>query len=329
MKQDDIKVSVIVPIYRVEKYLSKCIESIQQQEHKNLEIILIDDGSDDSSGMIADQYAKSDERIKAIHKKNGGVSTARNAGLDKASGEYVCFVDGDDFVMPDYVSYLLGLIVVNNADISITTAMLGNFDETQKTDTGIQIFNSVKSTEFMLCYRFPIGVYCRMFKKEFLDEQHIRFRTELFIGEGFNFNMDAIQRADKIVVGQRKVYYYRRDNETSAMTAFSTEKWENGLYALQVIKNNLIIKSDEINKAWKYAWWRTNSDAYDSIVIADAKKSNHEMYRDCRSVVRKEGFIALKVPASKKDKIRAVVMTIWPPAIPFMLKIRRRKYLRR
>lgn len=324
---ENIKVSVIVPIYRVAKYLPKCIESIRNQDYQNIEIILVDDGSDDESGSIADEYASIDERVTVIHKPNAGVSSARNVGLDNAGGDYVCFVDGDDYIMPDYVSYLLSLAEDNDTDISVTTTMFGNFDETQSTDESAQIYNAEKATELMLCYRFPIGVYCRMFKKSFLDEQGIRFRQELFIGEGFNFNMDCFQRANKIAVGHRKVYYYRRDNENSAMSLFSPRKWENGLYALKVIKDNLIMESDSIEKAWQYAWWRTNSDAYDSIVLADAQNSNHKMYEECRNIVRKNGFVALKVPVSKKDRMRALLMTIWPSAVPFLLKVRKRKYI--
>lgn len=324
----DIKVSVIVPIYRVEKFLPQCIQSIQQQDYQNLEIILVDDGSDDESGSIADKYATEDKRIIVIHKANAGVSSARNAGIERASGEYICFVDGDDYVMHDYVSYLLDLAIKNETDISLTTAMFGNFDERQSSNDSVQVYDSSKASELMLCYRFPIGVYCRMFKRDFIESQHIRFRTELFIGEGFNFNMDSIQRADNIAVGHRKVYYYRRDNENSAMSSFSEKKWKNGLHAIKVIKDNLIVKSDAIERAWQYAWWRTNSDAYDSIVLAGTQRSSSKMYDECRSIVRRNGLVALQVPISRMDRARAVLMTIFPPLIPFLLKVRKRRYIR-
>lgn len=323
--ESNIKVSVIVPIYRVARLLPKCIESIQKQDYQNIEIILVDDGSDDESGRIADEYAVKDERVFVIHKPNGGVSSARNAGLERATGEYICFIDGDDYVMPDYVSYLLGLALEYQADISVTTAMFGNFDEKQTSDVSTEVYGAEKATELMLCYRFPIGVYCRIFKREFIEKQKLRFSEELFIGEGFNFNMDSIQRANKVAAGHRKVYYYRRDNEESAMSSFSEKKWENGLYAIQVIKENLIVKSTAIEKAWQCAWWRTNSDAYDSIVLAGAK--NNRLYKECRNIVRRKGFVALKVSVSKKDKLRAVLMTIWPETIPMLMKIRKKKYI--
>ena len=91
-------ISVIVPVYNVESYLEKCIESIQNQSYKSLEIILVNDGSTDSSGDICDKYAAHDKRIKVIHKKNGGLSSARNAGLEVANGDYIAFVDSDDYI---------------------------------------------------------------------------------------------------------------------------------------------------------------------------------------------------------------------------------------
>ena len=109
----NFKVSVIVPIYNVEKYIAECIESIIKQDYRNLEIILVDDGSPDKSGEICDFYKNKDERIIVIHKKNAGVSAARNSGLDAATGDFVCFVDGDDYLEEDYVSYLLKQIIDN------------------------------------------------------------------------------------------------------------------------------------------------------------------------------------------------------------------------
>lgn len=100
-------VSVIVPVYKVEKYLDKCVESIVEQTYKNLEIILVDDGSPDNCPSMCDSWAQKDSRIKVIHKENGGVSSARNSALDAAAGDYICFVDSDDFIEPNAVGYML------------------------------------------------------------------------------------------------------------------------------------------------------------------------------------------------------------------------------
>ena len=118
----DALVSVIVPVYKVEKYLDKCIESIVGQTYKNLEIILVDDGSPDNCPAMCDSWAQKDSRIKVIHKPNGGVSSARNTALDAASGEYICFVDSDDVLELDTVKYMVDNI--SDADVTVRTDLL-------------------------------------------------------------------------------------------------------------------------------------------------------------------------------------------------------------
>ena len=104
-------ITIIVAIYNGEKYLNECIDSILNQNYSRLEIILVDDGSTDESGNICDKYLKKDKRVKVIHQKNGGVSVARNNALKISNGDYVCFIDQDDYIENDYVSYLLNLII--------------------------------------------------------------------------------------------------------------------------------------------------------------------------------------------------------------------------
>lgn len=127
--EENYKVSVIVPVYNVAPFLGKCVESILSQTWDFIEIILVNDGSTDDSGLICDQMQQKDDRVKVLHKKNGGVSATRNSGIEMTSGGFICFVDGDDYVMPDYIEYMLEQLVKNKADIALTTQMFGNFDE--------------------------------------------------------------------------------------------------------------------------------------------------------------------------------------------------------
>lgn len=117
---ENIKVTIIVAIYKSEKFLDKLIQSIINQTYKNLEIILVDDGSPDNSGQICDKYALVDQRIRVIHKKNGGACEARNTGLKETNGEYVSIIDGDDWLELDYVEYLMKLIQMTKAEIAMT-----------------------------------------------------------------------------------------------------------------------------------------------------------------------------------------------------------------
>lgn len=118
MNENKPLVSVIVPIYKVEPYLERCIHSIISQTYQNLEIILVDDGSPDKCGEICESFAQSDSRIKVYHKENGGLSDARNFGVEHASGEYIAFIDSDDYIAPNYIDYLFTLLKKYNADIS-------------------------------------------------------------------------------------------------------------------------------------------------------------------------------------------------------------------
>ncbi|HEL1969404.1 glycosyltransferase family 2 protein [Streptococcus suis] len=122
-------VSVIIPIFNVENYLRKCLESVRNQSYQNLEIILVNDGSQDSSGAICDEYCKKDSRVKCIHKKNGGLSDARNAGIEVATGEYLCFIDSDDSIHKQYVEILLRSLKKYDADIAVC-----NFQRVQENE---------------------------------------------------------------------------------------------------------------------------------------------------------------------------------------------------
>lgn len=326
MRLNEMKVSIIIPIYNVQNYLEECLESVVRQSYKNLEIILIDDGSTDNSGKIADQYAKNDKRIKVVHKKNEGVSIARNVGIDMATGEYVCFADADDCLMEDYVEYLLKLILANNSDIALTKEMFTTFHRKQVKEDMIENYSAEKTTYEILIYNIPIGVYCKMFRRTFLNKNKIRFLPNIFIGEGFNFNTMAFQRANNVAIGHKKIYFYRRNNPTSATTKFSMKKWDNALFAIENIKRDLLINNNYINTAWKYANWHTTCDAFNFMVIAKAEKQNKDTYRRYKTIVRKDAIYAFKVSIKPKEKIRSILFIIYPRLVPRLISIRNRKY---
>ena len=329
MKNDDIKISIIVPIYNVERYLRQCLDSIINQSYKNLEIILIDDGSTDNSGIIADEYELKDERIQVIHKKNEGVSIARNTGIEVATGEYICFSDADDYLMEDYVEYLLDLIQKNDCDISLTKEMFTTFYKNQIIEDSIQEYSAEKTLVEILIYNIPIGVYCKMFKRDFLIKNNIKFIPNIFIGEGFNFNTEAFQKANRVAIGHKKVYFYRRDNPTSATTKFSMEKWNNAIFAIKNIKDNLIIKNNETIKAWNYANWHTYCDTFNFMVIAHAEKENVDMYKKCLKVVKKDAHYSFGLNIKNREKIRALLFMIYPRLIPKLINMRNKKYMKK
>ncbi len=206
-------ISVIVPVYNVEKYLERCIDSILKQTYSDLEILLIDDGSSDNSGKICDEYAKKDNRIKVIHKKNGGISDVRNVGIENAKGDYIGFVDSDDYIADDMFETLYKLSNENNADISIVSfyemyngRLIGVRDD--KTLTKMDKQEALK--ELLIDTNIQSYMWNKLFKKELFD--NLRFP----LGKNFEDIATVLlifERANKVVLLQEPKYYYlRRDD---------------------------------------------------------------------------------------------------------------------
>lgn len=324
----DILVTIIVPVYNAEKYLPQCLDSILNQTHQKLEIILIDDGSTDKSGEILNIYSKKDDRIKVVHNRNQGVSSARNCGINMATGKYICFSDADDYLMRDYVEYLLLMAESNQADIALTKDMFTTFHPNQVSGDKQVIRTAEEATIDILTYNMPIGVYCKIFKRDFLGRD-IRFISNIYIGEGFNFNTMAFQRANKIVEGTRRVYFYRRDNPTSATTKFMLNKWKNAIYAIERIHDDMILHSSNLEKAWAYANWHTHCDAYNFLIMAGDEKKYQDIYAKWKRVVKRKAISAFRVKIAPREKIRAIIMMFIPRLMPYMISARNQKYMRK
>lgn len=325
MSIENIFVSIIVPIYNVDKYLADCIDSIINQTHKNLEIILVNDGSKDRSGEIINYYLEKDSRIKVFHRKNSGVSNTRNFGIDVSNGEYICFADADDKLEPNYVDYLLKLAVENDADMSITRNFHNSFRKIDTLIDKIEIQNSVEATCDLLYYKHMIGVYCKMIRRSFLIDNNIRFMPDIFIGEGFNFTIDCFQRINKLAIGQKSVYFYRRDNEASAMSHFNVKKVENAILAMKRMNERLIIRTPRILRAWKFAMWHTYSDMWIFIVRGNAQKQYPDLHKQCIKYTRSKAIYGIIAPVCIKEKIRALVLMCFPSIYPHLMNIRQNR----
>lgn len=200
-------ISVIVPIYNVEKYLDKCIQSIIGQTYKNLEIILVDDGSKDNSGKICDKYAKEDSRIKVIHKKNGGMSDARNKGLEAASGKYIQFVDSDDYMAENMMEILHKDLIENDADISLCAHYIVRENEfsTDASYEKIVYTNREAIEEFLLDTKIRSYVWNKMFKKSLFD--NIKFPTGRVFEDLLTISK-IFTEAKRLVLDDTPLYYY-------------------------------------------------------------------------------------------------------------------------
>ena len=216
-----MKISVIVPIYNTEKYLHKCIDSILNQTFKDLEVILVDDGSTDSSGAICDEYAKKDERVVVIHKENGGQATARNIGLDIAKGEYISFIDSDDYIENDMYESMLDAIERTGADVAMCGKLLVSEDYkfTQNrfvlNDEVVWESNEVKR-RFLLSDCIGSSPCDKLMKKELFQENDpVRF-PKGYICEDLVPIFKMLCKTKKLVhVGKGYYNYYQRKNSTS------------------------------------------------------------------------------------------------------------------
>lgn len=226
----DKKISVIVPIYNVEKYLRQCIDSIINQTYKNLEIILVNDGSPDNCGAICDEYSSKDERIKVIHKKNGGLSDARNVGLEIASGDFISFVDSDDWIDIDTYEIMMNNIIKYNANIAVSNINYV-YDEKSKPkydEENIHIFNREEAmNELIHDGLVQAVVWNKIYKKELLDNMQFKV-GKLNEDEFFTYKICA--RAEKIVYIPNILYQYRQ-RENSIMSNYSIKRLD-GVEAL-------------------------------------------------------------------------------------------------
>lgn len=221
MRNENPMVSVVIPIYNVEKYLKNCIDSILNQSFKDFEIILVNDGSTDKSIEICNEYVKKDSRIILINKKNGGLSSARNAGLNVAKGKYISFIDPDDCISENYFNILVEKAENNNCDVIVSGY--------KTIPNNIEIIPSyklnkiLKGTDFILssdnvhsknelCF-----VWRYLYRLKLIKENKILFNEKIFIGEDVVFNLEILCNSGRVVAISDILYYYTTNNFNSLM----------------------------------------------------------------------------------------------------------------
>lgn len=221
------KISIIVPVYKVEKELDRCVQSLLKQTYKNLEIILVDDGSPDRCPILCDQYAMEDERIRVIHKKNGGLSDARNAGLNLATGEYVLYVDSDDYIELDSCERLISATSDGQVDIVVGNAIMEKPDGNEKmihsaTPAGF-IYSAKDFVEKAVCEsQWYAPAWLNMYRREYLLTNNLYFKKEIYF--------EDIQMLPRVFLSAQKIacidgiFYHYIIRENSIMTSKKDEK---------------------------------------------------------------------------------------------------------
>ena len=229
----NMKISIIVPVYNTKKeYLKKCVDSLLNQTMKEIEVILIDDGSTNQAGKICDEYVGVDNRVKVLHQKNQGVAVARNNGLDIAEGEWITFVDADDWCENTMCEEILRKAVENSSEILIFTNYsvqsektvkknqffakdIKKFDEKMKEEAELKtMLRTHPSFSFQPPINMMGGTWCKLINRNFLEKSGVKFEPELLRSQDIIFYLNLFEKADDISYYNRQLYYYRYDENS-------------------------------------------------------------------------------------------------------------------
>jgi glycosyltransferase involved in cell wall biosynthesis len=298
-------ISVIVPIYGVEQYLDKCINSILNQSYTNLEIILVDDGSPDKCGEICERYALKDKRIHVIHKENGGLSSARNAGMQVIKGEYVTFIDSDDYISPYYVEHLFSALNSTNSDLSISW-----FKEVSKDDTNVNTIATIQNLQQLsqadcfkkLLYQDGIetSAWGKLYKTKLIDG--LRYpEGELY--EDIPVTSAYIFKCNSVAVISNEDYFYLQRGTSIQYQNFNTKKMA-GIYHIEAMSEQVIKKYPELKNATKCREFSCASNLLFQIPENSNKDSRDYLWQ---VIVRVRGAILLDKNARRKARIAAAI----------------------
>lgn len=289
-------ISVIVPVYNVEEYIEKCLDSIINQTYKNLQIIIVDDGSPDNSGKICDEYAKKDNRITVLHKENGGVSFARNIGLQNATGNWVTFVDSDDWIENDYIEQLLIIAKQDNADVvlcgynRVNNTAGQEINATGGKDTFSQFEYLIKTLNPQTGFGF---CHMKLIKKDRI--QNLKFDENLVVGEDALFNMQLSKNIKNAVFYKKALYNYR-NNSNSVVKRYDDNYAKKYLESMKKCKEYISNNYNDTNIIQNYY----NYVAYHAMLVAvnycfhpenKIKRKTQLLKEICNYDIFKEGIL--------------------------------------
>ena len=273
MFKNNIIVSVIVPVYNVEKYLKRCIDSILMQTYRNLEIILVDDGSTDNSGSICDQYGLIDSRIKVIHKINGGLSDARITGISNATGDFYSFIDSDDWIESNMIEVMIKNIIDTNSDIAIARRFRTfengtKYLEHYQTYPKEKVFNSTTGLKYLMSFcGFDMSVCDKIFKKDLFKDIEFPFGKTC---EDSFVTYRLFAKANKIIYIDEGMYnYFYRTNSITRSSKVNETVIEATYEQLCFIKNNYLELLPEASSSYITALMSVQNEYLNRGIIWD------------------------------------------------------------
>lgn len=300
-------ISLIIPIYNVEKYLKECVDSIIVQSYRNLEIILVDDGSPDGSGKICDEFAENDERIIVIHKSNGGLSDARNAGFEICKGEIVIFIDSDDFISPIFVDAMVKPIIDNKADMTVLKRSSPFFDgEIVNLASSIEecqpsIHSSKDALEMMLYQNLATGAPFKVCKRDVF--KFVKF-PKGYLYEDVATTYKEFFYADKVAIIDADLYAYRERHDSITHQKFNPEKMITLEIRKQLLTDNRLIEMGLQNAATSRVFQMEFN------VFLQVPKENIEFRKELWKAIKEDREVVLgdtNKLITKKNKCGAMI----------------------
>lgn len=308
-------ISVIVPVYNIEKYVDRCVESIVNQTYKNLEIILVDDGSSDRSACICDQWKERDTRIKVIHKRNGGLSDARNRGIKSAKGNYYSFVDGDDMLDSQMIEKLYNALISANADVSM--CRMEKIEQFKRYATREFLDNNISKIELdgveairlLLREKIDCSACLKLYKKEMFSNLEFPYGKT---NEDFVLMYKLFYKTQKIIyISDILYYYYFRENSitSSSFSEKQFDKIDNCIEMLEYIKFNL----PEIKNEAYYYLQKQSLYLLKTLCITGLEKQYRNRYKQLRWILKENSIRIIKSNwFSLKEKMMILCITWFP-----------------
>lgn len=306
-----IDLSIIIPVFNVEKFLSECLNSILEQEFSNFEIILVNDGSCDKSGEICDEFAKKDERIKVFHQENSGVSVARNNGIKQSKGNYLMFIDSDDFLVENTLKPLISEL--ENFDI-LFFSYLRVFENGEIFELKANVFENESFEKFSITenliktnHLLHTTPWAYIAKTSLVKNNNLTFKSNLKCSEDFDFNMNLLEKASSLKGSKIKAYCYRQRQDS--------------------VTNNVKLKSLEDNLFVKAHFFRKYENAilanmYINVVLSMAKMQNKTEAKKAEKLVEKDIFRKTNLKVYNLAKLLFCVFGFYHGSIVFA-KIRK------
>ena len=308
-------ISVIIPVYNVETYLPRCIESVLAQSYKNLEILLIDDGSKDTSGQVCEKYALTDSRIRVFHKPNGGLSSARNYGLARATGSWISLVDSDDWIASSFIEDLYDKAISEHADISVCDWYFAYSDKKEEECVCFSPSKDKAETFASLVQDGYHVVWNKLYKKDLFDRNELAFPEHIQrYCEDSWFSFRAFYYAEKVVKVEKPLYYYFLDNQSSITKTAQSDKARS--IRVMAYQDSLdFFKNAGASTAFtKPLYWRIILEKTWLVLHEDCFHEFHESFREANQFIWDNPLLSWKM----KLQVWLVAHRLYLPARLFL-----------